>query len=138
MTCLRWRRKRREELGVMCRALARRIKPDGRFVTLTTNPGLYSFKDPDYRKYGFEIRLEDHVHEGASIVWTINRNDLSLEVENYYLPNEAYETALKEAGFQDVAFHQLSVSPDAGSDEDGYWAGFLKIPPAVMIDCVKG
>jgi toxoflavin synthase len=126
----------REELAVMCRGLARQLKPGGRFVTLTTNPDLYVFDDVDYRKYGFTIRLEDQVHEGATILWTINLDDESIDIENYYLPNEAYASALEEAGFRDVAFHSLSLSPDASGASD-YWAKMLDNPPAVMIEAIK-
>ncbi len=38
----------RDELARMCRGLACRVKPGGRFVTVNTNPGVYSFR-PDYR-----------------------------------------------------------------------------------------
>ena len=114
----------------------RQLKPGGRLVTLTTNPGLYVFDDVDYRKYGFTIRLEDQVHEGATILWTIKLDDESIDIENYYLPNEAYASALEEAGFRDVAFHSLSLSPDASGASD-YWAKMLNNPPAIMIEAIK-
>ena len=126
----------REELAVMCRGLARQLKPGGRLVTLTTNPDLYVFDDVDYRKYGFTIRLENQVYEGATILWTINMGDESIDIENYYLPKEAYASALEDAGFRDVAFHSLSLSPDATGAED-YWAKMLDEPPAIMIEANK-
>ena len=55
----------REELAVMCRGLAQQLKPGGRLVTLTSNPDLCTFKQPDYRKYGFDVRIADHAYEGA-------------------------------------------------------------------------
>jgi len=65
-------------------------------------------------------------------------DDSSFEIENYYLPIEAYESALREAGFRDVAFHQLELAPDAATAGQGdYWAEFLKHPPAIMIDAIK-
>ena len=124
----------------MCRGLARRIKPGGRFVTLTANPALYSMQShpPDYRKYGFEIRLPDSVNEGAPLVWTIHLDDSSFEIENYYLPITAHESALHDAGFRDVAFHHLTLAPDLqAGDEGDYWADLLKDPPAIMIDGIK-
>ena len=127
----------REELGVMCRGLARRIKPGGRFVTLTTNPALYSWQIhlPDYRKYGFEIRLAETACERAPIVWTFHLSDSSFEVENYYLPMGAYEAALHDAGFRDIAFHNLTLAPSPQAcDEGNYWDDILKYPPAIMID----
>ena len=93
----------REELGVMCRGLANRIKPGGRFVTLTVNPDLYSMQahPPDYRKYGFQVRLHESVYEGAPLVWTIHLDDSSIEIENYFMPIAAHEfpfhTAMRRA-----------------------------------------
>ena len=130
----------RQELDTMCRGLARRIKPGGRFVTLTTNPALYSMQShlPDYRKYGFEIRLPKSVYEGAPLVWTIHLGDSSFEIENYYMPIAAHESALHDAGFRDVVFHHLTLAPDPQAGEEGdYWADLINYPPAIMIDGVK-
>jgi len=73
----------RDELAVMCRGLARRLKPGGRFATLTTNPHVYSFERLEYRKYGFDVRLEDHVYEGATIVWTTYLDDTGMGVQGF-------------------------------------------------------
>ena len=129
----------RAELAQMCRGLARRLRPGGRFVTLTTNPGLYDFRPlPDYRKYGFEVQLADRVFEGAPIRLTFHLDDSSLEIENYYLPGSAYESALRDAGFRDVKLHRLEVEPDGPAGEDGaYWAELLDHPVGILIDCVK-
>lgn len=130
----------RRELGAMCRGLARRIKPGGRFVTLTANPALYSMQShpPDYRKYGFEVRLPESAYEGAPLVFTIHVDDSSFEIENYYMPIEAHESALHDAGFRDVACHTLALAPNPhAADEGQYWADMLTYPPAIMIDGVK-
>lgn len=128
----------RAELAAMCQGLARRLRPGGRFVTFTTNPGLYHFKATDYRKYGFEIKLADKVVEGAPITWTIHQDDTSLEIENYYIPISAYESAFRDAGFTRFAVHppELGPDPQAGDDRD-FWADFLDYPPAILIECVR-
>jgi toxoflavin synthase len=130
----------RAELARMCRALASRLKPGGRFVTFTTNPGVYDFRPPpDYRKYGFEMKLADHVFEGAPILFRIRLDDdTPLDIENYYLPIEAYESAFRDAGFRSFAVHRPELSPDAEADGDlSYWVDFLNYPIAILIDCVK-
>jgi SAM-dependent methyltransferase len=130
----------RDELAVMSRGIASRVRPGGRFVTLTTNPDLYFFDPlPDYGKYGFEVGLADSVFEGAPITWTIHLDDeTSFEIENYYLPVEALVGALREAGFRDVSVHPLALAPDpAAGDEGDYWADFVACPPAIMIDGIK-
>lgn len=130
----------REELGVMCRGLARRLRPGGRFVTLTTNPELYTWQSrpPDYRKYGFETLLPESADEGAPVVWKIHLDDSVFEIENYYMPIAAHESALRDAGFRNVAFHVLTLAPDPrAGDEGDYWDHILSSPPAIMIDGVK-
>ena len=126
------------ELSAMCRGLASRVRSGGRFVTFTGNPNLYTFKDADYRKYGFSIRRTDHAYEGAPIVWTVHLDDCSFEIENYHLPIEAYESAFMEAGFSDFAVHLPEVSPHPqGVDDEAFWLDYLAHPPAVLIECVK-
>lgn len=130
----------RAELATMCRGIAGRLRPGGRFVTLTANPALYAFdRRPDYRKYGFEVALADRAFEGAPIRWTIHLDDgTSVEIENYYLPTEALVSSLRAAGMRDIAVHALSLASaaDAG-DEGDYWDEILRYPPAIMIDGFK-
>ena len=128
----------RSELASMCRGLAHRLKPGGRFVTIANNPDLYAFTPPDYRKYGFTVTLADRVAEGAPIVWTVYLEDSSFDIENYYLPMSAYESAFEEAGFRRFTVHPLELSsdPQAGDDRP-FWKDFLSFPPAILIDCVK-
>jgi 2-polyprenyl-3-methyl-5-hydroxy-6-metoxy-1,4-benzoquinol methylase len=129
----------RAELARMCRGLASRVRPGGRFVTYTTNPGVYDFSPPpDYRKYGFTTKLADQVFEGAPIRFTFHLDDTALDIENYYLPVEAYETAFHEAGFRDFAIHTPGLSPaPPGGEDRTYWDDLLDYPIAILIDCVK-
>jgi len=129
----------REEMDVMCRGLARQLAPGGRLVTLTTNPDVYVFPDPDYRPYGFTIDVEDEARDGAPILWTIHLDDTtSFEIENYYLPRSAIQSSLEEAGFRDVVFYDLELDPAAAArDPEGTWDEFLRYPPAVLIDAIR-
>jgi SAM-dependent methyltransferase len=129
----------RQELAQMCRGIASWLRPGGRFITFTTNPDLYSFQPRgDYRPYGFEILLEDRVYDGAPIRWRVQLGDATLEVENYYLPISAYESAFREAGFRDFQVHPVELSPaDDGVDDREYWAEFMRAPPAVMVECIR-
>jgi toxoflavin synthase len=127
----------RGELVQMCRGLASRVSSGGRFVTVTTNPGVYDFDFvPDYRKYGLEMALADHVFDGAPISFTLLLQDSTLEIENYYLPIAAYESAFSQAGFRDFAVHMPELSPDPDG-EPGYWDDFLRYPILILMDCVK-
>jgi SAM-dependent methyltransferase len=130
----------RSELQQMCRGLASWLRPGGRFVTFTSNPDVY-FIDPlpDYSKFGFDVELANSVYEGAPILWRFHLDDSLLEIENYYLPISAYESAFREAGFRQFEVHRLELEPDAhGIDDRHHWADMLDFPPAILIDCVKG
>jgi ubiquinone/menaquinone biosynthesis C-methylase UbiE len=130
----------RDVLSRMCRTIARQVRPRGRFVTLITNPDLYTWQadPPDYRKYGFTARLPDAPVEGAPVVFSLFQGDAVLEVENYFLSRDAYASALRSAGFRDVAFHDLKLGPDpSAGDEGDYWDDFFRQPLAVLIDGVK-
>ncbi len=131
----------RSELALMCEGIASWLRPGGRFVTYTTNPNLYSFQPfPNYRKYGFDMILEDQAYEGASILWKAYLQDSILEVENYYLPISAYQEAFEKAGFKDFAVYQPELSPATQESQDyseDYWQDFLQYPPGILMDCVK-
>ena len=123
----------------MCRGLARRLRPGGRLVTVTTNPDVYAFQPlVNYRKYGFEITLADHASEDAPILWTIHLDGSSLEIENYYLPVSAYESAFHDAGFREFTIHYPELSPPPPDvDDRPYWSDLLEHPVAIVIECVK-
>lgn len=127
----------RAELVQMCRGLASRLKSGGRLVTVVNNPAVYSFDPlPDYRKYGFELSLADRAVEGAPTKVSLLLQDSTLELENYYMPVAAYESALNQTGFRDFAVHtpEVAIGPD---DEPDYWDDFLKYPSFILLDCVK-
>ena len=126
----------RTELTQMCRGVASRLRPGGRFVTIIGNPAVYTMTTPpDYRKYGFDLALPDQPEEGAPVTFTLLLPDSTLTIENYYLPIDAYESALVDAGFQEFAVHTPELSP-AHDKEPGFWDDFLTHPGFILIDCV--
>ena len=128
----------RPALEVMCRGIARRLKPGGRFVTVMNNPDIVSFRHRDYRKYGCSLRMAHPVSDGTPIIWTIHLEDSSFDIENYYLPLAAYESALRQAGFRDIKAHAMELAPRPdGIDDRGFWEDWLAEPPAILLDCVK-
>jgi toxoflavin synthase len=127
----------RAELLQMCRGLASRLRSGQRFVTVVNNPAVYTFDPlPDYRKYGFELSLADHAVEGAPTKVILLLDDSTLEIENYYMPVAAYESALTQAGFRDFAVHMPEVS-HAPNDDPAYWDDFLKYPNFILLECVR-
>jgi toxoflavin synthase len=127
----------RAELVQMCRGLASRLRSGGRLVTVIINPAVYGFDPlPDYRKYGFQLSLADRAVEGAPTKVSLLLEDSTLEIENYYMPVAAYESALTQTGFRDFAVHmpEVSIAPDG---EPAYWDDFLKYPSFILLDCVR-
>jgi SAM-dependent methyltransferase len=127
----------REELAEMCRSVASRLKPGGRFITVITNPDVCEFgSKPDYRKYHFSVEAPEDPTEGAPIRIVLHLSKTDLPIENYYLPLSAYEAALTEAGFSDVRVHQPRLSPATEHDGD-YWDEFMEYPLFVLIEGVR-
>lgn len=129
----------RAELAAMCAGVASRIRPGGRFVTITVNPEIYHFDPaPDYRRYGFDVRLAEEVYDGAPINFSVLLPDATLEIENYYLPVEAYRDELLSSGFADVTVHGLLVPTDEQSrHEPGFWDELLARPVFIVLDCLR-
>ncbi len=74
----------RQELRAMCEAIARALKPGGRFVTVNTRPGL-AFRDIDYTPYGFERIFVGEMPEGAPYTWRIHLDESSFDITNFHL-----------------------------------------------------
>jgi len=129
----------RAELGRMCAGIASRVRPGGRFVTINVNPNIYHYDPrPDYRKYGFEVRLADHAYEGAPIDFTVLVGEAGLHIQNYYMPVQAYRSALEAAGFTDVVVRDPEIPPEAlAAHEPGFWDAMIDRPVFSLIDCRK-
>lgn len=128
----------REELGEMCTAVARALRPGGFFVTVNNNPE----QGPEYfdtsRKYGFIKSISGEVREGAPIIFTIFQDDASFDITNYWLSPATHEQCLQAAGLRDVRWHRPQVSAAGRSAfEDNYWDTFLAHPPITFIVCVR-
>lgn len=129
----------RAELDRMCAGIASRVTPGGRFVTINVNPNIYHYDPrPDYRKYGFEVRLADHAYEGAPIDFTVLVGEAGLHIQNYYMPVQAYRSALEAAGFTDVVVRDPEIPPEAlAAHEPGFWDAMIDRPVFSLIDCRK-
>jgi hypothetical protein len=122
----------------MCRAVARALRPGGRFVTVNSNPAEPTVAFPAARAYGFSRRVEGELVEGAPVVLKFFLPEGSFEVTNYYLSAGTMEEAFRAAGLREARWHAAEVSPE-GLGEFGreYWADFLAHPPVAFIECVK-
>ena len=127
-----------EELTQMCRAVARALRPGGRFVTANSNPTESAGDFPAGRAYGFSRRVVGELVEGAPIVWKFFLPEGSFEVTNYHLGVGTMEEAFRAAGLREVRWHAPEVSPEGLREFGrGHWADFLARPPVAFIECVK-
>jgi ubiquinone/menaquinone biosynthesis C-methylase UbiE len=129
----------RGELRQMCDAIARSLKPGGRFITVNCSPMLDFDPARSYRQYGFEAKIQGPLVEGTPIVWQIFLDDGStIEIENYYLDQQIHEDAFRAAGFREVHWRAPRLSPEGersfGCD---FWKPFLDDPTIAFIECVK-
>ncbi len=123
------------ELGEMCRAVARHLKPGCRFVTINSNPELGA-KPVDYRKYGFERLVRGDLPNGAPYTFRNYQDDTSFDITVHQLDVATHERELAAAGLTDVRWVDPEVS-DQGAKEfgPGYWDTFLREPPIILIEC---
>jgi hypothetical protein len=108
-----------EELTQMCEAVARALRPGGRFVTANNNPAEPPAAFPAGRAYGFSRRVEGELVEGAPIVWEIFLPEGSFEVTNYYLGVGTMDEAFRAAGLREVRWHAPEVSPEGCASSAG-------------------
>lgn len=127
----------RAELAAMCKAIARRLKPNGRFVTVNSSPLLDFSTAPSYRKYGFDTSIKGDWGEGAPITWAFFLETGSIEVENYFLDAAIHEDAFRAAGFREIRWHPPLLSAEAEATHGReYWESFLQHPPLAFIECL--
>lgn len=124
-----------EDLLAMCRAIARNLKPGGRFVTVNNNPEQCWERFETTRPYGFIKSSPAPLKEGDPITYTIFLEEGSFLLTNYYLSKETHEEAFAETGFFDLRWHSPQVSPE-GIDTFGedFWRPFLDDPPILFLE----
>lgn len=126
----------RQELRKLCDAIARCLKPGGRFVSVNCSPTLRFPSAPSYLKYGFETQVPGVWGEGAPIVWRFHLEDGVFEIENYHLDSSIHEEAFRLAGLQQVRWYPPQLA-SGGRDLHGsaFWADFLRHSPVTFIEC---
>lgn len=125
-----------DELLAMCGAIARSLKPGGRFVSVNNNPAQPANHFSASRKYGFVKETDGPLREGTPVVYRIFLDQGDLEITNYHLEPRTHEWAFRTAGLQDLRWHAPRLSPD-GEAQHGreFWADFLQLQPVTFIEC---
>ena len=127
-----------EELVSMCRAIARNLKPGGRFLTVNNNPNDPPSNFDSGKIYGYSKRLQGYLQEGAPIIWSFHLAEGTVEVTNYYLTKFTLERALLAAGLTNIQWHKPQVSPEGLQQWGGsHWQDFLSNPPVAFFECTK-
>ena len=127
-----------EELEQMCRAVARALKPGGRFVTVNSNPSEPIVAFPAARAYGFSRRVEGELVEGARVVLEFFLPEGSFEVTNYHVERGDDGKGVSRSGPARVALARgRDLAEGLGQLGRQYWADFLEHPPVAFIECVR-
>jgi SAM-dependent methyltransferase len=128
----------KDQLTEMCAAIARALRPGGRFVTVNNNPA----QEPEYfdasRQYGFIKSTPGELQEGSPIVYTIFQEERSFDITNYWLSIATHDECLRAAGLRNIRWHTPRVSPEGRATFGGdFWEPFLTHPPITFLECVR-
>jgi len=130
----------REALFAMAQSIANNIKSGGRFVTYQLNPDIS--RQPDYylQQPGIMLKVSGSSPvDGEPMPFSAKIGDMVMpEITAYRWNKETVNAALQAAGFKDIRWIQPQLSP-AGAEQYGAesFAGYLRQPHAVLIECVK-
>jgi len=128
----------KEELLAMCQAIARNLKPGGRFVTVNNNPAQHASRFSATRKYGFVKTAGEEIRNGTPLHYTIFLEGEAFQFDNYHLDIATHEWALQEAGFSGIQWHGPKLSPaEASGPNREFWDDFFVDPPVILLECEK-
>ena len=122
-----------DELLEMGQAIARNLKPGGRFITVNNNPDDPPSNFSTGGAYGFTKHLEGHWVEGAPVIFRFQLPEGPFDVTNYHMDKATIEDALRESGLREIRWHAPAVSPDGLRVQNAqHWAPFLAGPPVAF------
>ncbi len=125
-----------DELSAMCGQVARQLAPGGWFVAINENPDQTPEQYAGYSQYGFNKSGPMPREEGSPIHYSMISGRQLIRFDAYYYGRETYERVLRAAGFKDIEWLPLTLSP-AGIAElgDEYWQEYLANPPVTGLRC---
>ena len=125
----------RDELRTLVESVHRLLKPDGLVVGFNDYPDNPPANFDSYRAYGFVKVGEAEPDEGSTITYRFfNPDGTVFEIDNYFLPADAYREEFAAAGFASFEWVMPDVSP-AGLEAfpPGFWDAYLASPPMVSL-----
>lgn len=132
----------REALGQMCRAAYQNLRPGGRFVTLVTHGDVpaehYTAASDKIKKYNFYFVSQASPRVDGTPVTLSFCKDEVFTVTMYHYAWATYKAALEEAGFQNVRWLPLTITPEGMSAmPKGYWNDWIELTPLTCVEATR-
>jgi len=119
----------------MCENIAACLRPGGRLVALNENPQQPEDSGAAYTQYGFNKQFAVPRTNGSAIEYSMVAGRKMIRFTAWYYSREVYEQALAAAGFREVRWLPLQLSPDGIAAHGAeYWQGYLENPPLVGLE----
>ena len=129
----------RAELRALVEAVARLVRPGGLVVGCNDYPDNPPEHFGRYRPYGFiKVGSADR-KEGDLITYRFfNPDGAVFELDNYFLPTDAYRQEFARAGFVSFDWVMPEVSPEGMAVfPPGFWDVYLDSPPIVSLTATR-
>ncbi|MEI8345024.1 MAG: class I SAM-dependent methyltransferase [Candidatus Omnitrophota bacterium] len=126
----------RQELDDMCRTIYANLRSGGRFVSLNLDPLCPRQSD---KRFDCTIEAPARLTEGC-VVKVISYLDgrRICAFENTHWGLQTYENALRRAGFPQIKWHSIEVSPEGIRHfGEAFWRPYLKQAGVLVIECAK-
>ena len=123
----------RSELRTLVENVHRLVRPGGLVVGSNDYPDNPPAHFDRYRDYGFTKIGAAAPKEGDPITYRFfNPDDTVFEIDNYFLPTEAYRHEFERAGFTSFEWVMPEVSREGlEAFPAGFWGAYLDSPPIV-------
>ena len=123
----------RAELGTLIESVHRLLRPGGVVVGCNDYPDNPRTHFDRYRPYGFIKIGNRERHEGDTVTYRFFNPDGSyFELDNYFLPTEAYRHEFTQAGFASFDWVMPEASPEGlEAFPPGFWDAYVESPPIV-------
>jgi SAM-dependent methyltransferase len=113
----------KDQMRSMFRSAHDNLVAGGRFIAYTINPA-FTLSKPNCTKYGITI-LRQAPEEDRYVCDAEFMTDPPTPLRYFQWSQATYEWAIKEAGFQDFAWHPSEVTPDdVARYGEAYWRDF--------------
>ncbi|HSI08020.1 MAG: class I SAM-dependent methyltransferase [Rariglobus sp.] len=124
-----------DELSAFASAIAKHLKPGGRFVGINNNPAHTPELYATTRPFGFIKTLKpgDTLVNGTAITYTFFQDGHTFHFDNFYLDPQAHGPVLAGAGLEDFAWHPLQANRTGLTAQDQAldWDGFVSSAPVL-------